>query len=233
MCIIALCQTRKPSLDELKNCEKSNNHGAGIAWIKDGIVHWRKGIDDIEKHYNFIKKLPLPILIHFRLASSGSVCRELTHPFPIESDVPLALKGETKNGVIAHNGTWREFKEYTLAAILSNKKLKPLKGQISDSRYIAWFVYHYGIEILNLFDCGKIVLFTPKKIETIGQFYEHDGILYSNFEYQSSRSIFTFNSDRTCPYKNRNNYENCVIKSYQRCNYINSDCPFGFRNFYH
>ena len=39
----------------------------GYAWRQNGKVYWKKGINDIEAEYDFIKSLSLPIVIHFRV----------------------------------------------------------------------------------------------------------------------------------------------------------------------
>lgn len=47
------------------------------------------------------------LVIHFRLASGGNMSKEMTYPFTIENkyEERIKLSGETRIGVIFHNGT--------------------------------------------------------------------------------------------------------------------------------
>jgi len=239
MCIIVVCKEKLPELDTLKTCERNNNHGAGFAWVnKTGEVFWKKGIEKIEREYSFLKKLPLPVVIHFRLASVGNIDRRLTHPFPISAAVSAEITGKTKTGVLFHNGTWVDYKSIALQTLMLKPDSKPLKGLISDTRYLAWFVNHLGVDVCNLLD-EKIVILTPKKIEVFGDFVEDEGVLYSNTSYLSNRYVYAYLAnivDRNRYSENRNRYSekckfksnpaSCVYRNYRECNSIWTQCPY-------
>ena len=231
MCVIVAVTKKLPSLETLKSCQSANSHGAGYAWIAGKTIHYVREIQDIEQHYDHLKKLRLPILIHFRLASIGGIDPKLTHPFPIEEGVPLRRQGTTRIGVVAHNGNWTEFKEKAMLAILA-RGLKPLSEPVSDTRYIAWFLYYFGLDFASLIG-EKLAILTPKGLKLYGQFYEDGGALYSNLSFRSSyTSSYTWNSSRgnqkRCPYVGQ--WELCETRSYTKCSYIAADCPYRGRN---
>ena len=45
MCVIIACPTQKrPSLEILKACERTNPHGSGLAWVQKRMVYYIKGL---------------------------------------------------------------------------------------------------------------------------------------------------------------------------------------------
>lgn len=86
MCIIAVCKTRALEIDEFSDCWRSNSDGVGMAY-PDGKGVWiHKGLMKMSAALEAYRDLTLPHVIHFRSASSGSICRELTHPFIIDKN---------------------------------------------------------------------------------------------------------------------------------------------------
>lgn len=99
MCIAIV---KKPngsiSQDRLRSCFSVNSHGAGFAYVKNGIVRISKGhmsFEDFWKAYDMaFKENPTStFLIHFRIATSGDRGPENTHPFHIPD-----------GGALIHNG---------------------------------------------------------------------------------------------------------------------------------
>lgn len=149
-----------------------NPHGAGIAWRveekKIPVVAWKKGLEE-EEIQELVAKLPLPFVAHFRVPSCGGPSELLTHPFPIQKDVPLMLEGTTKGQVLFHNGHWHQYKDRMLEASIRGNNHIPT-GRWSDSRAMAWMAAHYGIGMLEFIN-EKIVVFGPAKgdIELFGE----------------------------------------------------------------
>jgi hypothetical protein len=171
MCIILVAETSWPSDEELKNCSDANGHGAGIAWIdheKKQVVY-EKGLrdhDDIIKIIRSGRIKYFPAIIHFRIASSGGVSDELTHPFPCTKDVPLTLKGRAP-AVLFHNGTWSGWSDKLLAGLSADPKGFIPDGTWSDTRALAYFVARGGAKMLN-FLYENINGLKPDKLAVLG-----------------------------------------------------------------
>jgi len=94
MCIILICDKKLPSKSLLKKSAKVNPHGAGIAWVRDGFVYWKKGINTNEIIRMIEdKEVSLPFIVHYRIASVGDICDELTHPFTISKKPKFRTRG--------------------------------------------------------------------------------------------------------------------------------------------
>lgn len=149
----------------VKKMWEDNPHGGGVAWRKDGKVHWQKGLS-LEEMQDRCKNLPMPYVAHFRVASVGGIRPILTHPFAVEDfDKSLALEGETEGSVIFHNGHWGEWRNFTLQTACEFGMKLP-DGRWSDSRAMAWLAGLYGYSLLEILD-QKIALMSPTSLEFI------------------------------------------------------------------
>ena len=192
MCVIFACKIKKPSPKDLFLGEKVNPDGAGIAWVRGKTVYWKKNLkaSDIVK---LLPKVNLPLVIHFRLASVGGGSSSLCHPFPITKDVPLSLEGKIKGSVLAHNGTWLEWRKICFQ-ILLRKNIRCPDGLWSDSRAMAWIAAHYGIGVLH-FIGEKVAVLSPKGLKIFGTGWElYNGMLVSNTHFLHSPKSWDFQS---------------------------------------
>lgn len=177
MCVITVVQTRRPSEDELTKMALTNGDGCGIAYrtkhgdiftpsedplnVADEVM-WEKGLS-LEELIPLAARVPLPYVLHFRIASCGGKEKEMTHPFPLTRDVNLDLVGHTKGFVLFHNGHWGAWKDKGLDGAIHNKIRVPA-GTWSDTRVMAWLAFLHGPKILEFID-EKVILFGPKTIE--------------------------------------------------------------------
>lgn len=179
MCVIILCEKESgfPPLATLESAEKLNAHGGGIAWVENGKVRYQKGIN-AKEIFEITKQIQLPAIIHFRIASIGAVNKELCHPFQISEDASTDIEG-TCDGVLFHNGTWSEWNEYMMKAVIQTGS--KIQGQWSDSRAMAWLTHKYDFEFLQLLDSSnKIAVLTKDGIRKFGRYVEVDKNLCSN-----------------------------------------------------
>lgn len=151
MCVIYVCRTAIPPLEELA-AGAMNDDGAGVAWV-DVIngkprVRWKKGLKDENAVHEVVKDLKPPVMIHFRLATIGGDTPLLTHPFPLTERAPLELEGNTV-AVLAHNGHWHKWDDTLKDLCARSGKLLPA-GPWSDSRAMAWIAANFGVGMLNL-----------------------------------------------------------------------------------
>lgn len=184
MCVILSCETNRPTLQTLLDCELDNPHGAGIAWRQGGKIHFKKGLDAQEVH-RISLKVQLPYVIHFRIATAGGMSPEMCHPFPIGGSV--RMDGSTGSGVLFHNGHWSEWEDTFLSALVSGRDRRLPTGDISDTRAMAVMLGWYGKNILNLIKGQKFVYFTPTEHEVLGWGWsELNGIKFSNMYWQNN-----------------------------------------------
>lgn len=169
MCLIYAVTKKVPPLAHLQHAEKQNDDGGGMAWVEGGKVHFQKGMEAKDIHIK-MKNLQAPAIIHFRIATDGPVCAELTHPFPISKDCPPVVSG-TADMVLAHNGRWTAWRTVLLGHVRDAKIPLP-DGPWSDSRAMAFIAAHWGIGYLQLLlasssdstscEAGRLCFLSPK-----------------------------------------------------------------------
>lgn len=178
MCVIMCYEDSYPILENLEQAEKYNSDGSGIAWIENNKVCYVKGMDLTSKKIMILIKkhnMQLPIIIHFRIKSSGVLSDQLCHPFVIQKSEKNNLVG-TCSKLLFHNGTFREWDDHLLRLCMT-KNIKIPNGDLSDSRAISYLCYHLGDNYLNLIDSGKFTVMTNKGIKKYGNFVD---LTYAN-----------------------------------------------------
>lgn len=182
MCVIAVCEKRFPTLEELKLMEEHNPDGGGLAWRKDGKVEFIKGLT-AEEMFSVFESITLPCIIHFRIATVGAKGKLLCHPFPVDETAPLKLFGSA-NAVLFHNGTFREWKGLIKGLILKKSRKGwrlPKAVPWSDSRAIACAAAFHGLEMLEFIASGqRFAYFSGDKLETIGDWSTWQDLKVSN-----------------------------------------------------
>ena len=126
---------KRVSDDILAACFKSNNNGAGMAFVRKGKIVIDKGymmLDGFLKGYDrhWRENPDTPFLLHCRIATKGKVCPDNTHPFKIRGGAMI------HNGTLWHSGhiydelsDTREFAE-TLHNELSKQKVTENRDEI-------------------------------------------------------------------------------------------------------
>lgn len=179
MCILIAkpAGIEKPSKELMKTCWDNNPDGAGIAWSDGRKLYLRKGMmkwQDFETVYDELELKNAPAIIHFRIATHGTVKPENTHPFNVNERI-----------IAAHNG------------VLTVKN----EGDRTDSetffkRICAPILKSYPIEskefdlcVQALIGSSKLAFITDRgKIITYGAFNEHEKVLYSNLSFEKKTS---------------------------------------------
>lgn len=225
MCQIAICNRRGITDSEINDFWRLNNDGAGVIYKENGLVKWKKGFMKKDDLKYFVAKLSPPYIIHFRAATHGSECPELTHPFLVSMSNPL--EGKLKQGqyLLMHNGVDN-------AAINMLMITMFVKGQkwnfreMSDTRAIAILLSVLGIDAITQFSGKFVIVDHMFNIRTYGQFTEKNGILLSNSlqSYWYERYDYT---TRECVYKDRP--AECHIKNYSRCPMVWNGCPYSWK----
>lgn len=86
----------------LQTCAEANPDGMGFAFCRNGKVFIYKTVDNFEKFYEAYSKVETTstMLIHFRIATHGEVCKENCHPFKLNNRMALV-----HNGIISGYGS--------------------------------------------------------------------------------------------------------------------------------
>ena len=178
MCVIICIEDGKyPSKSTLEDAESMNSHGGSIAWLdRNGRKNYQKGIK-AKSIMKIINKQLKPrgietAIIHFRIASVGTVNKALCHPFEITNRVELNLTGKSMSAdLLFHNGTWSEYAEEMLAYM--GEQHKPVTvpyGEFSDSRVMAYLAKRMGVKKMAKLVTGwnKIAVLTSTGIKRYG-----------------------------------------------------------------
>lgn len=198
-----------PKKEILQNCYINNPDGAGIMYTKNNKVVIDKGYMTFKSLWKRLEKLKAeidikntPIVLHFRIGTSGAYDKSNTHPFELTNQDNRLLK--VKNNVnigIAHNGiitAYEDRKNATLndTQLFIKKFLFPLyklNKKFYENKEIQ--------EIIKTVTSSKFAFLTSEnKLILIGDFIEDDGIYYSNYTYAETSKT---NTKRKAP----NNYK--------------------------
>lgn len=205
MCVVCVApEDKRPTEEQIRQMWVRNPEGGGIAWrdTVDGVtvVRWKKGLK-LPEMQKLGAELPLPYVLHFRIASIGGPLPELTHPFiatPEWDDFiqSLELEGMTTNPVIFHNGHWNGWHDKMMVGCGVKDEEFP-RGPWSDSRAMAFLYRYYGQGFLDTLD-QRTVTFGPDFIEFgIGPgWHQEDSLWFSNNSWKSHISTLNFGTDR-------------------------------------
>lgn len=168
MCIIIASPEGKLIEDNiLDDAGSTNRDGNGLAWYTAGspTVNWKKGLNT-EALKALIKEIAAdgktPYVAHFRIATVGGTCDELTHPFSIDERASIETEG-TAEQLLFHNGSVANWKELLFQAVVrSGKKLPPPPW--SDTRALAWALHVYGPHFIGLLEnYSRFLVFDAKQ----------------------------------------------------------------------
>ena len=170
MCVILQFDSVMPKSSMLKNAEQTNRDGGGFAYVKDGLVHWEKGLHVTAKYVEkYVKRNKLTkvnnLIVHFRIGTHGENNDMLCHPFPLGlrkngQAVENSTRGVTSEAVMFHNGVWHEYDEYAVKLAFNSDTIRIPDGDMSDSSIMAWCASHKGINFLE-FTGEKVIVLTP------------------------------------------------------------------------
>lgn len=194
MCVI-MCAHRdkRISPEWVEGGFQSNPAGAGIAWRDRDtknrpIVRWAKGLD-LEQIQELVRTLPLPYCAHFRIPTCGGAIKRLTHPFPVEPTVDLALEGSIHGYVMFHNGHWGSWKR-DMIETAARKGVKIPGDKWSDSRGMAWMAAHLGVGVLDLID-EKSIAFGINDTEIYGSGWTlKESVWCSNLGFERTNTTY-------------------------------------------
>jgi hypothetical protein len=183
MCIIIVkpAKTPFPLPDRIAACFDNNPDGAGLMWREpSGKVHIFKGWMKLGQMQRWIRAnqdrlKDTDVVLHFRMATHGTVAPGTCHPFPITRDVGILRKIDcVTDRAMAHNGVLTAWGDKSKTLSDTMVFVKYLSG-LSDT-----FIAN---EIGQTY--GKFVYMCRTDTIMFGQFVEEkDGCYYSNEGYR-------------------------------------------------
>lgn len=194
MCIIAIKPPHHKMIDEsiIETMFQNNPDGSGYMYSYNNKVHIEKGFMTLKELLNSLDSLKkkvnieeIPLILHFRISTSGKVDGATCHPFPITSDLNALRKTHVITNLgMAHNGVIYDFEEkksiYSDTQLFVNKCVSYLYD-INPK-----FLHDDRTEkMLEPIINGSRLAFLDRhgNIYRYGDWCENDGIFYSNEGY--------------------------------------------------
>lgn len=194
MCIIAIKPAHHKMIDEttLETMFNTNPDGAGYMYAYNNRVHINKGFMTLKELLNSLDNLKkkinieeIPLILHFRISTSGKTDGATCHPFPVTSDLNALRKTHVITNLgMAHNGIICDFEEkksiYSDTQLFANKCVSYLYDMnpkfLHDDR---------TKKLLEPIINGSRLAFLDShgNIYRYGEWCENDGIYYSNEGY--------------------------------------------------
>ena len=174
-----------PSKKILRDCWDNNPDGAGLMYNDGQGVVIHKGFTKFKGFYKYLQKLneqvdltDKDLVLHFRIATSGGVNRECTHPFPVTNDIAEMKKLDNvcKYG-FAHNGIIQGYgsKDFSDTMEYISTVISKIKG-IEESE-----------ALLNALACehaSRFVVLTKDDFELGGDWIKDGDCYFSNGSYK-------------------------------------------------
>lgn len=192
MCIICISPKgiKQPSSDLIKTMFERNPHGAGYMVARNNTVEIHKGfmtLRDLQRQLaveNFT--VDDVVVYHFRLSTQAGITPEMTHPFPLSSDLALMTELDlTCRCGVAHNGvipmtTIHGATRFSDTALFVANYMPHLVRSLSDLRKPA------VVTMLEELTHSRLAILDKTGfVTTAGHFVmDDDGLLFSNRTYQ-------------------------------------------------
>lgn len=194
MCIIAIKPPHHKMIDEsiIETMFQNNPDGSGYMYSYNNKVHIEKGFMTLKELLNSLDSLKkkvnieeTPLILHFRISTSGETDGATCHPFPVTSDLNALRKTHVITNLgMAHNGIISDFEEkksiYSDTQLFVNKCVSYLYD-INPK-----FLHDDRTEkMLEPIINGSRLAFLDRhgNIYRYGDWCENDGIFYSNEGY--------------------------------------------------
>lgn len=179
MCIAILNNKRTISTATLNRCWDNNPEGAGLLWSEAGKIKTFKTFDPLElvKTYHETRaRIKTPIVLHFRISTSGRHNMENLHPFKVNDRL-----GFVHNGVIFGLGDADHSDTHQF-----NEKLKTMPADFLTNATMRELIEVYidRSKLIFLTGAGEPVILNAH----LGTW--EDGDWYSNDSYKDDRFMY-------------------------------------------
>lgn len=196
MCIICVKPSNAdfPSKNVMKMCFENNPDGAGFAFPKDGEVQIYKGFMSFKKFWRAFRRFELdksvPVVFHFRIATSAGINRPCTHPFPVTQDYKsLQALTCTTDMAIAHNGVLSNVtptKTLSDTMVFIRDYLSQVKDEIlqSEQTRVAIEKFTAGSKFAVLNGDGELLMMGSGWIQERGLYFSNETFEEERFSWR-------------------------------------------------
>ena len=182
-----------PNEETLNICFENNPHGCGYTLCRNGKNFVYKGFMTLSELMDSFKQTnPLQsesVMIHFRVASVGSINKSNCHPFVVSKNYDTMKKLNTKTNlpVLVHNGTFKFFNEHKDDYSDTMQFTKMVATILQDQEYYFYkpinnFINHY----IKNNNCRVAVMYKSGFIDMFGNWIkdEKTNLYFSNENYR-------------------------------------------------
>jgi predicted glutamine amidotransferase len=155
MCIAILNKKRILKKEVFLNSWDNNPDGFGMAYVEQGQIKIYKNLVNVEESYNEYLKVRkntrLPVMLHFRISTSGKKDMENCHPFYVNQDLVFCHNGILGIKTTAEKNDTRTFNDIILKKLPSDFLKNPaIKNLVTLAIGSSKFVFldsqgHYSI----------------------------------------------------------------------------------------
>jgi predicted glutamine amidotransferase len=196
MCVIVYSYLGKKEKEEnIKRMFEHNSDGIGFAYKeKNQIIVVKKGFMKLDEFLEFYRQFKegTEHAIHFRLASSGTVAPEFTHPFPLDKIQIPPQNNYQSCKVLFHNGhiEYYPLLVHILPFFSKEQRKKLLSLKFSDTYILSLYISIFQVPDLLEHLKSKFLLFS-KKTKIYGSWEKEDFFYYSNTSWKPRKYFFT------------------------------------------
>jgi len=201
MCVIAVKPANAAMIDNktIENMWYNNDDGAGFMYPGPGGVKIRKGFMSLKSLKKALKALEkeidttaTPIILHFRIGTSGGNIAANTHPFPVSENLAALQKTQlTAPLAVAHNGVIdirprkkdiSDTMEYILSQLAPLYQLKKDFYRLEAGKQLVY----------NAIQSKMAFMDAAGRISLIGKFEKDGEYYFSNFSYKSFYKSYNY-----------------------------------------
>lgn len=162
-----------PEMPTLKNCWKNNPDGAGFAYSDGRKLRLVKGLMSWESFEKALKEAgdltKYPTMLHFRIATHGTVKPANTHPFNVNDRIVAG-----HNGILSITAEGDLTDSETFFKRVCNPMLKRFEMSSPE----------FAEVVQSLIDSSKLAFLSDSgEVKMFGKFIEDTGVFYSNSSY--------------------------------------------------
>lgn len=199
MCVIVYkpADALPPAEPLLRLCWDRNPDGAGLMWPESGSLRFVKGLMSWDAFLATRRSLSkgrmledVPVAIHFRVSTSGSVGPEQCHPFPMNSPLRTDRRCEGRAAAaLMHNGEFSRMKslgDESDTMVFMRTMVRPLCSRsrdcLSDERALGIIDdAREGSRLLMMDGCGIVKM--------LGDWLQEAGLFFSKRVDQPKRLL--------------------------------------------
>jgi hypothetical protein len=203
MCIAILNNSSKLTRETLENSWNNNPEGAGLLWSERGKVktfktYKRKEL--IKTYYKLRAEIETPIVLHFRIATSGHERYTNLHPFIVNDSLAFV-----HNGILSGLGNKQHSDTYEF-----NEMLKKLPANFLQCRTTFEFIEAYisTSKLIFLDGSGRATIANEK-----AGAWDNEGNWFSNDSHKYDLDFYYFGNQKVSKASHKPTAQHSKVKA--------------------